>query len=465
MLLLKYLLLAAGIGLFAGAAAIIAYDVYVAAQLRRLLGGGEAAEPGAEPARPVGLIRPVRWSVAGKLAGLAWLPLLLGLSIVVVPDGTAGVRVSQISGVRPGTLYPGVHFVFPLVEHVAEYNVRDHVFTTIAAEDPKKKGELLRVTGREGLSIGMAVAVRWRLEPKRLDSIHANLAQPLEEQIVAPVVAAVFRQTTPNYIVREIFATRREELRQRAADAITARLAADGIVVKEVMVRDIVLPAEYAKGLEGLLLKEQENERLGFETEIKQKQVRIAELEAEAQKIRDVKQAEAGAQTRVLQAKGEADAMQYTLPLKQKQIEQSRFEAEARKEATLKNAEAAAAAKVIDSKAELERRKLLAEADANRIRVTAAADAERMKLEALVLKQNPLLIQKIIAERLSDKLQIMLVPTDGKYFFANDVMRSAFSGAGASGATQPEDPPEEPGDAPRPNGTQRPRNNGAHDRP
>ncbi len=153
MLLLKYLLLAAGIGLFAGAAAIIAYDVYVATQLRRLLGGREAAAPGIEPARPVGLIRPVRWSVAGKLAGLAWLPLLLGLSIVVVPDGTAGVRVSQISGVRPGTLYPGVHFVLPLVEHVAEYNVRDHVFTTIAAEDPKKKGELLRVTGREGLSI------------------------------------------------------------------------------------------------------------------------------------------------------------------------------------------------------------------------------------------------------------------------------------------------------------------------
>jgi hypothetical protein len=43
------------------------------------------------------------------------------------------------------------------------------------------------------------------------------------------------------------------------------------------------------------------------------------------------------------------------------------------------------------------------------------------------LKQNPMLIQKIIAERLSDKLQIMMVPIDGKNFFANDVMRSAFS--------------------------------------
>src|SRR2546425_7652683 len=136
MLLLKYLLLAAGIGPFAGAAAIIAYDVYVAAQLRRLLGGGEAAEPGAEPARPVSLIRPVRWSVAGKLAGLAWLPLLLGLSIVVVPDGTAGVGVSPILGGRPGTLYPRVHFVFPPVWHLAEDNVRRHLLPTHAPEEP-----------------------------------------------------------------------------------------------------------------------------------------------------------------------------------------------------------------------------------------------------------------------------------------------------------------------------------------
>ena len=45
-------------------------------------------------------------------------------------------------------------------------------------------------------------------------------------------------------------------------------------------------------------------------------------------------------------------------------------------------------------------------------------------MEAEVLKENPLLIQKIIAERLSDKVQIMMVPTDGKFFFANDVLKS-----------------------------------------
>jgi hypothetical protein len=47
----------------------------------------------------------------------------------------------------------------------------------------------------------------------------------------------------------------------------------------------------------------------------------------------------------------------------------------------------------------------------------------------LVLKDNPLLIQKIIAERLSDKVQMMMVPIDGKGFFANDVLKAATSGS------------------------------------
>jgi regulator of protease activity HflC (stomatin/prohibitin superfamily) len=113
----------------------------------------------------------------------------------------------------------------------------------------------------------------------------------------------------------------------------------------------------------------------------------------------------------------------------------------------LQNAEAAAQAKIIDSKAEVERQRNLADAEANRIRVTAAADSERMKYEASVLKQNPMLIQKIIAERLSDKLQIMMVPMDGKNFFAADVMRSAFqNNTNNNGSSASPDTPDDSDD-------------------
>jgi len=442
MLVLKYALMLFGAALFGSAASLVIYDIYLSEQLRRLLRRGAAIEPPVEansiPQRPFGT---VRWGLAQRLAAAAVLPLLLALSIVVIPDGWAGVRISQIWGARPGTLYPGVHLITPLVDSVALYDTREQVFATAAVATPKSPDEVLTVQAREGLNIGLAVTVRYRLDPRRLNSIRANLPQPIGEQVVAPTVATIYRQLAPNYITREIFATKREELRAEAAKAITDRLSSDGIVVREVLLRDLKLPDEYSKGLEGLLLKEQENERLGTEQEIKQKQVRLAELEAEAQKARDVKHAEAEAQVHVLQAKGESDAMQYTLPLRQKQIEQAKLEAQARKEATLQNADAAAQAKVIDSKAELEKQRNLADAEANRIRVTSAADAERMRAEAVVLKQNPMLIQKIVAERLSDKLQIMMVPFDGKNFFANDVLRSAFSGVGNNSAS--DDGPEQ----------------------
>jgi regulator of protease activity HflC (stomatin/prohibitin superfamily) len=423
MLALKYLLVAGGLGMIFAAVCILTYDLYREMLYRRAMetpGGATTA------ARVV-----VRWRTSLALAMLAWGPLLMAFSIVVVPSGMAGVRVSQTSGTVPGTLYPGAHMVMPLVEDVALFDTRDQIFTTGVSEDGKTaaanvatKTQLLDVQAKEGLTLGLAITVRYRLDPKKLDYIQGNLPHPVEKEIVPPTVASVWREIVPNYTVRDVFSAKREEVRQRAAGAITSKLAADGIVVKEVMLRDIQLPPEYAQGLEALLLKEQENDRMAVETELKGKQVRISELEAEATKVQQIKAAEGEAQVRVLQAKGEADAMQYTLPLKEKQIQQSRLEAQARKEATIQNAEAEAQAKVIDSKAEGERRKLLADAEADRIRVTAVADAERMKSEAAVLKENPLLINKIVAERLSDKLQIMMVPADGKFFFANDVLRS-----------------------------------------
>jgi len=414
MTVLRYLLIFAGVGLLTGAASILAWDLY------RVL------KPRSQPEvdNPSPLSFGIRWKLALQLMLWSVASWFVGLSIAVVPSGFGGVKVNQFLGTRPDTLYPGVHFVVPTVETLALYPTRESVFTTSTIEDPKKpKADSMRVQTREGLMVGLAVTVRYRIDPSKLAYIQSNLPRSLEDEMIAPVIASAFRDLAPSYLVRELFSTKRDEFRSTAGGQITRRLGADGIIVKEVALRDVQLPDEYAKGLEALLLKEQENDRMNIELDVKKKLVTAAQLESEAQKQREIKQAEAQAEIVVLQAKAQADAMQHTLPLKQKQIEQSRLEAEARKESTVKNAEAMAEAKVIDSKAELEKRRLLSDSDEYHIRRVASADAERMRLEAGVLKENPLLIQKIIAEKLSDKVQIMMVPNDGKFFFANDVLK------------------------------------------
>ncbi len=498
MLFLRFLLLVVSFGFAALALGVVLYDVYLAFELDRILrrpakeaAPGEAAGTGATsegastdasrimpvPApipsvtirRSSGPRRAIRWQTAAKFVAIGAVTALTAKSILVVPDGMAAVRISEISGVRPGTMYAGTHLLVPLIERAQTYDIREKVFATAATEGPKNKGlDVLTVEAREGLSVGIGVTVRYRIDPKRLDYVQANLPQPIDEEIVAPVVMSVFRDLGPQYPVRDVFSTKREEFRERATKAITARLGDDAIIVKEVLLRKVQLPQEYADGLQGLLLKEQEDDQVTVDQSIEAKKVAIAGSQAEAQKVRQIKHAEADARTRVLMAQAESDSMQYTLPLKQKQIEQSRLEAEARKQTTLedadaaaqarvKNAEAEAQAKVIDSKAELqkrallaqaqndltvsnakaqaeakvidgkaekERQTLLADAQANQIRVTSQADAEKLQLEAAALKTNPTLVQLTVAQRLSDRVQIMMVPTDGKFFFTNDVLKS-----------------------------------------
>jgi len=101
MTILRYLLFAMGAGLMAGAFIILAWDLYEVQRARK-----RTTEGPLPPFR-------FRWALAGRLAALSIVPWLAGSSIALVPSGTAGVRINQFTGTRPGTLYPGVHWVAP----------------------------------------------------------------------------------------------------------------------------------------------------------------------------------------------------------------------------------------------------------------------------------------------------------------------------------------------------------------
>ena len=100
MFALKYLMLGLGLVWFGAAAARLIMDLL---ELRKL-----CARPGDLSGSDTPC-RPIRWKIAARMMLLSMLPMLLGMSISVIPTGMAGVRISQISGPRPGTLPPGVH--------------------------------------------------------------------------------------------------------------------------------------------------------------------------------------------------------------------------------------------------------------------------------------------------------------------------------------------------------------------
>src|SRR5258708_27959215 len=124
MIAMKMLLTIAGMLLLAAALTMPLYGIWLRIRnvLKKRAGGdGLFLENGILELEPA----PIAWRGPVALALVACIPLLIATSMVVVPSGMGGVRISQIGGTEPGTLYPGLHFVKPLVESVQMFDLRD----------------------------------------------------------------------------------------------------------------------------------------------------------------------------------------------------------------------------------------------------------------------------------------------------------------------------------------------------
>ena len=112
--------------------------------------------------------------------------------------------------------------------------------------------------------------------------------------------------------------------------------------------------------------------------------------------------------------------MKHVLPFKQRQIEQRQLEAEADKASRVKTAEGSAQARRIEATGEADARQKLADAESYRLEKIGKVNAEQMAREGALITRHPLLIQKTLADKLSDKVQVIIAPppADGGFIGA-----------------------------------------------
>lgn len=354
---------------------------------------------------------------AAALVGAAGWVLFTHPPLRSVGAGEVGVRTNLLTGSavqwRDGSI-----LVVPGVHEVQVVSVRDRVYKPAQIASAAGAAPVQSV---EGLSVGIDLAVRYALDPARLAATARNLPANLDTEIVEPAVQNVVYKVFARYTVREIFSTKRAEIQQAIEAELKPRLAADGVLLKGVLVGKVDLPADYKRGMEGLLAEELETQKMAYTLQLKDKRVKETELEAAAEKVRREVRAEAAAREQLIAARAQEEAMKHVLPFKQRQIEQRRLEAEAEKEARMKMAEGNAQARRIEATGEADARRKLAEAEAFRMEKIGQANAEQMAREGTLLSRHPLLIQKTLADKLSDKVQVIIAPpgTGGSFLAAN----------------------------------------------
>ncbi len=312
----------------------------------------------------------------------------------------------------------GTVLVLPGIHQARRYSTRDQMYRPIESANATGPAPFQSI---EGLSIGVDLAVRWTLDRTRLAQMSKELPDDLNADLVRPAVQGVAYPLFARYSVREIFSRRRAEIRLELESELEPKFASMGLVLRGVDMGKVDLPQDYRVGMDKLLAEELETEKVHYTLELKQAQVTQMQLEAEADKARRQTAAEAEGQERVIAARAQEETMKHILPFKQKQIEQRRLEAEAEKVARIRTAEGAAEARRIEARGEADSRQKLADAEVYRLDLVGKANAGQMEREGALITHYPLLIQKTLADKLSDKVQVIIAPTPaaGRFIGSN----------------------------------------------
>ena len=301
----------------------------------------------------------------------------------------------------------GTLLVLPGVHQVRRYSIRDQVYRPTESASATGPAPFQSV---EGLSIGVDLVVRWAVDRARLAQMSKEFPDDISGDLVAPAVQGIVYPTFARYSVREIFSQRRSEIQRELMGELKPKFTAMGLVLREVDMGKVDLPPDYRAGMEKLLSEELETEKIHYTLQLKEAQVKQQQLEAEADKVRRQTAAEAAGQEQVIAARAQEETMKHILPFKQKQIEQRQLEAEADKVARIRTAEGAAEARRIEARGEADSRQKLADAEAYRLDLVGKASAGQMEREGALVARYPLLIQKTLADKLSDKVQVIIAP-------------------------------------------------------
>ena len=330
--------------------------------------------------------------------------------------GEVGVRMNQLTG-GVSEWRDGSALVIPGLHDARRYSLRDQMYRPEQISRADGPAPLQSV---EGLSLGVDLTVRYALDPSKVSAIAKNLPDNIGGEIVEPAVQGVVYKIFARYTVRDIFSVKRAEIQQEIEKELAPKLAADGVVLRSVQMGKVDLPADYRRGMDGLLAEGLAAEKMRYTLELKEKRVKEMALEGEAEKVRREKTAEAAAREQIIAAKAQEEAMKHVLPFKQRQIEQRQLEAEAAKVARIKSAEGSAQARRIEATGESDARQKLADAEAYRMDRVGKVNAEQMAREGALVTKHPLLIQKTLADKLSDKVQVIIAPppSDGGFIGA-----------------------------------------------
>jgi regulator of protease activity HflC (stomatin/prohibitin superfamily) len=219
----------------------------------------------------------------GIIGALAIILVLIA-SIVIIDAGEVGVY-SIFGKVRNEALQSGFHLINPFAK-INRMSVRTEEYTMSKATNEGKiiGDDSIPALTREGLSLTLDITTLFHLEPNRAPDIYKELGVDFEAKIIRPEIRSIIRETIALYDAKDIYSEKRDEVVGKIQDKLFKKLEPRGIVVEDVLLRDVTLPANLAQSIQEKLQAEQESQKYDFILQKEKKEADRKRIEAAGQR-------------------------------------------------------------------------------------------------------------------------------------------------------------------------------------
>jgi regulator of protease activity HflC (stomatin/prohibitin superfamily) len=184
--------------------------------------------------------------------------LLLGVAVILAFSSTSCISTGHVGvvtifgRVTGRTLSEGIHIVNP-ASNVTELSVK--------TQEIKEKAA---VPSKEGLIMGLEASILYHLDPAMVATVYQQVGPTFAEVLLVPNFRSAIRAITAGNTAASLYSDGREQIAQQILEDVRRQVAPRGIIVENVLLRDLQLPESLKHAIEAKQQAQQEAQRMEF---------------------------------------------------------------------------------------------------------------------------------------------------------------------------------------------------------
>lgn len=221
-----------------------------------------------------------------RITGIVIIVLgVFNASVKQIDAGEIGVQ-SLFGKVQDEVLTSGLSFVNPLMDiKTIDVRTQNYTMSGVHNEGDVTGDDAIRVLTADGLEVVIDLTVLYRVQASQAPKIVKEIGYDFKNVVIRPITRTKIRDNAVYYTAVDLYSVKRDEFQSRIFKTIEANLKARGLVLEQLLVRNITLPVSVKGSIEEKIKAEQDAQKMQY---VLQKEKQEAERKrVEAQGIAD----------------------------------------------------------------------------------------------------------------------------------------------------------------------------------